>query len=456
MFGLVTEVRALARRTGSAFFPWHEIDQAWRRGLSVFLVDGLFIALSAAFVGTFIPLFALGMGATGAQVGLLTSLAGAASIAGNALGGPVVRRLNTAASPDGGRKRAALYFGRIEDTASMVLVIAIPFFFGGPAAVQALLIVQTIRSFLGSIGTPAWAAFVPMIVPLRIRGRYMSLRSMIQVGCSVVAVPAAGFIITGLHGYPTGYQASFLISMALGLTAAFFFSRIPLPHANDEEQRVPADSNAAGKVTVHTGRREWRSPFGRFMLGAFVWTVSSAVAGPFYVVFMTQGLGLKARDIGLLASFATAAQLVGYALLGRYVDRRGSRLVVVLSALGLAIVPLGWLLVKNWWAILPLHVLAGVATAGYGLASFNLLLEVTPENGRASYTGAYYTLLAVAATIAPLVGSWLFRLHGFPSTLAVTGIASLFAAALFGVLFWGGPAWRTRLRGGDSLGAAVP
>jgi len=453
---MVIRMHSLARRAASALFPWHEIDQGWRRGLSLFLMDGLFIALSAAFVGTFIPLFALGMGATGEQIGLLTSLAGAASVAGNALGGPAVRWLNTAASPDGGRKRAALYFGRIEDAVSMVLVIAIPFFLAGPAAVQALLIVQTIRSFLGSIGTPAWAAFVPMIVPLRIRGRYMSLRSMIQVGCSVVAVPAAGFIITGLHAYPTGYQASFVLSLLLGLIAAFFFSRIPLPPADDEEQRVPTDSTGTGKRTVHISRREWRGPFGRFMLGAFVWTVSSAIAGPFYVVFMTQGLALKARDIGLLASFATAAQLVGYALLGRYVDQRGSRIVVVVSALGLAIVPLGWLLVRNWWIILPLHLLAGVATAGYGLASFNLLLEVTPENGRASYTGAYYTLLAVAATIAPLVGSWLFRLHGFPSTLAVTGIASLFAAALFGVLFRGGPAWRTRLRGGDSLGAAVP
>jgi MFS family permease len=403
------------RATG-LFLPWSEVAPEWRRGLSLFLIDGTFIALSSGFVTTFVPLFALGMGASGAQVGLLTSLGSAAAVVGCALGGAVVRALHS-------RKRAALYFSRISDSLSLLLVIAIPFFLSGPAAVAALLTVQTARGFFSNLGVPAWAAFVPTIVPLQIRGRYISLRSMIQVFVTVLAVPVAGFLIARLGGYAAGFQVSFTIAVALGLVSSWFFSRIP-ERSTEETSDQPASTEAG---SVHW----WRGPFGRFLLGTTLWTLASAIAGPFYIVFMSKDLGLNAGAIGLLTSFATAIQLIGYALLGRIVDRNGGRAMLGLSALALALVPLGWLFVHTWWNILPIYVVSGLATAGYGLTSFNLMLQITPERGRASYTGAYYTSLAVAGAIAPLVGARLFSQWGFNAVIIAGGIGGLAAALLF-------------------------
>jgi MFS family permease len=413
---LSRKARSLTWRVTGLFLPWAEVGPEWRRGLRLFLIDGTYIALSSAFLATFMPLFALGMGASGAQVGLLTSLGSAAAVVGCALGGPVVRALHS-------RKRAALYFSRIGDSLSLLLVIAIPFFLSGPAAITALLTVQTVRGLFSNLGVPAWAAFVPTIVPIQIRGRYISLRSMIQVLVTVVAVPVAGFIIARLGGYPTGFQVSFTIAVTLGLVASWFFSRIPEPAAEETaDQPTRAEEGSAPW---------WQGTFGRFLLGAALWTLASAIAGPFYVVFMSEDLGLNAGAIGLLISFATAMQLIGYALLGRVVDRDGARTLLGLSALALALVPLGWLLVHAWWSILPIYVVSGFATAGYGLTSFNLMLEVTPEQGRASYTAAYYTSLAVAGAIAPLVGARLFEQWGFSAVVTVGGIGSLAAALLF-------------------------
>jgi predicted MFS family arabinose efflux permease len=75
--------------------------------------------------------------------------------------------------------------------------------------------------------------------------------------------------------------------------------------------------------------------------------------------------------------------------------------------------------------------LACFATAGYGLTSFNMMLQVTPEQGRASYTSAYYTALAVAAAIAPLIGARLFGQWGFNTVVLVGAISSLAAALAF-------------------------
>ena len=161
-----------------------------------------------------------------------------------------------------------------------------------------------------------------------------------------------------------------------------------------------------------------------------VWTLGTATVAPFYVVFMTRDLGLDARGIGLLTAVSTGAQLVGFLLLGPRVDRRGNRGTLIGSVLVLALVPFGWLLVREWMQILPLYVLAGLASAGMTLASLNMLLELSPEENRAGYAGAYYSVLAAAAMIAPLIGGWLFARWGFAGAALVGGLA-----------VW--PAWRS-------------
>jgi MFS family permease len=386
--------------------------------MAFFLADGLFIGLTNALTMTYIPLYALGMGASGAEIGLLSALQNGAAIAGSAASGTAVRWLHS-------RKLVSLYFHRIIDHLVLLLVVAIPSVAAPSAAIYTLLGLQAIRSFLSSIGAPAWSAFVPLIVPLEVRGRYMAVRWMIKVISGIAVPPLAAFIILSLGGYPTGYQVNFALAVGTGLTCAWFFSQIPEP-ASVATADLPASPQA--------GRLRWRSPFGRFAIGVSLWTVASTIAAPFYIVFMSKSLGLGVGAIGLLTSFTTAAQLVGLIVIGRLVDRRGARVVYAMSTLALAVVPLGWLLVQNWSHIVPLAALSGLATAGSSLAGQNALWDVTPEEGRASYTSAYYTLTSIAATVAPLLGGWCFAQWGFHGVIAVGGVASVVAASLLALL----------------------
>ena len=149
---------------------------------------------------------------------------------------------------------------------------------------------------------------------------------------------------------------------------------------------------------------------------------------------MTRDLHLGAEAIGLLTAFATGAQLIGYMLLGPIADRRGNYAILCFSALLTAMVPLGWLLVHAWWHILPLYLLTGFSAAGFANTKFNLMLELSPEEGRASYMGTAYTTAGIAATIAPLMGGYLFSQIGFSGTLLITGVASLAAVLVWVIL----------------------
>jgi MFS family permease len=412
-------VRRYVSRTADALLSWSQLEPWRRTGLTLFLLDGLAVILVMSFASTYVPLYALAMGATAFEVGLLSSAHSLGVIGGSALSGRLVTAL-------GNPKRVTLYFGRVWHALSYLLLLAIPLFFTDAAAVRVLIVVYALRTLIGETGVPAWAAFVPTLVPIQIRGRFMSLRSVFKMVALMTIMPLAGAVITGLGGYPFGYQVCFAAMAVLGLAATGFFRRIPDP--------TPAPEPAViHEAPVRRGAW-WRGPFGGFVCGLTVWTLGTALAAPFYVVFMTRDLGLDARAIGLLTALNTAAQLVGFLLLGPQVDRRGNRGALVVSVALLSLLPLGWLLVRHWTHILPLYVLSGLASAGMNLSSLNLLLELSPEDARAGYAGAYYSLLAAATTIAPLIGSWLFAQGGFGGVVIAGGSGGLVGAGVLAAL----------------------
>jgi MFS family permease len=408
--------RALAR-SAENLLDWSHLEPWRRRGLLLFLLDGLAVIFVMSFASTYVPLYALAMGATAAEIGLLSSAASLGVIGGSALSGRLVRLL-------GSPKRVTLYCARIWEALTYLPLLAIPFFFTGTTAVRVLIVVYTVRTLIGESGVPSWAAFVPSLVPIHIRGRFMSLRSVLKMVAMMIIIPLAGAAITALGGYPAGYQVVFGVMMLLGLAAAGFFSRIP--------EREPAHL-AAPERPAH-GRTQWRGAFGAFALGMTVWTLGTATVAPFYVVLMTRDLGLDARGIGLLTAVSTGAQLVGFLLLGPRVDRRGNQGTLIGSVLALALAPFGWLLVRDWTQVLPLYVLAGLASAGMTLASLNMLLELSPEESRAGYAGAYYSVLAAAAMIAPLIGGWLFARWGFAAAAVVGWLVGLAGASILAIL----------------------
>jgi MFS family permease len=79
-------------------------------------------------------------------------------------------------------------------------------------------------------------------------------------------------------------------------------------------------------------------------------------------------------------------------------------------------------------------VLSGLASAGMNLASLDMLLELSPEESRASHAGAYYSILAAATAVAPLLGGWLFAGWGFAGAAWAAGAGGMAGVAILAVL----------------------
>jgi MFS family permease len=88
-------------------------------------------------------------------------------------------------------------------------------------------------------------------------------------------------------------------------------------------------------------------------------------------------------------------------------DRRGAAWVTRVSGLLIPSIPLIWAVVPNIWWLFPEESLSGFLWAGYGLASFNLVLSLSPESQRARFVAIYQVVGFAAAFAGPLIGSLL-------------------------------------------------
>jgi MFS family permease len=103
---------------------------------------------------------------------------------------------------------------------------------------------------------------------------------------------------------------------------------------------------------------------------------------------------------------------------------------MALAAAGLTLYPLLTAVAPNVEWILFVSFIGGVFTPGFGLAFFNGLLEVCPEENRASYIAGYSTLVNFAAFVSPMIASSLTIWFGLRELL-LAGAMLRFGSAVW-------------------------
>ncbi len=393
------------------------------RGLRYFLLDGLFSTVSENFFINYIALYALSFGATIGQVGLLTAvtnLAGTLSLFPGAYAAERTRN----------RKRLVLWTGGGVSRLALLALAAIPLATGDPGTALILIIIfNSIRSFMSSFANPAWTSIVADLVPGFIRGRYFGLRNSLMAAGAFLAAALAGWIIRHGNGFSgfrhAGYQAAFFIACITGLAGTFFFSRIPRSGIS----APPADERRPGRMPGILSML----PFAGLVLHALLWNLSVQLAAPFFNVYLVNGLGAGMTLVGIATASSSAASLPGQYLFGRIMDRRGAIPLLLLTGLLIPLIPLLWMVVRAPWQVPFLNAFGGFLWAGYNMANFTLLLELSPEAQRPRAVALFQVAVFSSAVIGPALGGLLTERYGFMPVFAASGIGRF--AALVPFLF---------------------
>ncbi|MGE5654512.1 MAG: MFS transporter [Bacillota bacterium] len=381
--------------------------------LNLSIADGLFATISNNFVGFMTP-FLLGFGASNTHISAMASLQ---SLAGNVLQIPFAHLTERL-----GRRKFLCIIAGILSRLLWVLLFFVPVLWHGQTAIYAFIAIMVAQSICSALNAPAWTSFMGDIVPKEIRGRFFATRNIIMNIGSLFAVTIAGRMIEA-GGFPNGYRRGILISLLFGLVSFVFFLMIPEPKFQPVQQTSVSQrwTNRARRTPLRQQLQTLsNSQFGRFVLLTTLMSLGAGMSGPFFSVYAMQNLGATTKHLGYYAAGATACVILSQGIWGYLSDRKGARLVMQLSAFGVTLSPLIWIFSTSPWHPIIGEGVGGLAWSGWGLASFNLLLELTPEDRRPTFVAAHSFVNGLAAFVAPLIGGVITEKFGIPAVFMVT------------------------------------
>jgi MFS family permease len=397
----------------------HLTERDLERANRLITVDGICsMAMASAQGGPFLTAFALGIGATNYDIGLMAAI----GFLGQAVQLPSLFLLQHFP-----HRRAITVASAVTSRLAWTFIILTPALFVD-RGVSWLLLWLLLSAVLTAVAAPAWNSLLHDLVPAGRLGRVFSLRTLLG---NLVALPltfGGGLFVDWVHVRLPGaelyaYALLFLVGLGFGLVGVIAIARLPEPTmATPEGIRL---FELLARPLRDTNYR-------RFLVFVGVWNFAVNLATPFFAAYMLRRLGLPLSTVTGLAVIAQVANLAFLRVWGQLADRVSNKAVIATCAPFYLLAFLAWAftsLPAPHWLTLPIlvaiHVTSGMATAGIGLPIGNIGLKLAPSGSAHAYLTVAGLTGAISGTLAPMLGGVL---------------ADLFAARRLGLLFtWSEP-----------------
>ena len=387
----------------------HNLRWFWR--------EGVFAQASESILAAYLTLFLLAMGASRAQIGFMSALSSLCAAAVLLPGAISVERK--------GHRKLIVLLGGGGTRAVLVPLMLVPLFLSGRPAVLFAIALVVVRSAFAHFSLPAWTSLTADMVPLSFRGRYFASRNIAMGVAGMITAFLVGHLINRA-GFPVGYQVALGMALAFGVVSTVSWGRLQEPAAVMSQRTL----NGRSSVPLLQQLRA-NADFVAFCCVAAVLHFSIGFSGPFLSVYIVERLGAGASMVGTVAMVSTLAALPGQRLFGTLTDRWGPRRVQLITSVGIPLVPWAWALASKPWHLIPINLVGGFLWSGYALASFALLLTLTPEDRRSRYTAVYQIAVMLALAGGSALGGIIAVKWGFVSLFVLAGLLRFGSALLF-------------------------
>ena len=346
--------------------------------------------------GAFFTGFALFLGATDFQLGVLAAIPLLAQVF-QLPGAYIVEKT-------GWRRQIVGWFSVV--SRSFWLPIALVPLLPGHHAMRWFMALYLVSSVVMNFAGAGWVAWMSAIVPPQIRGRYFGMRNRINGGISIIASLVAGLVIDAFrdrHFEQGGYLTLQLIAVFAGLMAFRLILRQPDPDYRAEE--LPP----LGRYLLQPLRD---ANYRHIMFFYLYWMFAVSLAAPFFNAHLLKHMNWNFRRLAVVGILFSVSNILFHPLWGKLVDRYGHKPILMTTATGIVALPLFYAFCP-WDARWPIYfnaIFGGICWAGNGLALFNLILEFLPANRRTMYVAVLAALSGIVNFVASILSGWLAQL----------------------------------------------
>lgn len=390
-----------------------------------YLVLEIFWATFLGAAATFNTAFAIRLGATDTQIGLLTSLPALIAIVVLI---PAGRFLNSR------RNTRPWLLGSLALYRSGFLVVALIPWLNFLGISQGALLVF----WLVFLSIPVHffnVGFIPMlteVIPPANRVNVFTWRNVIYNAASSVCVYLFGQWLTRV-AFPVNYQVMYVVSYFIALLSLFFLLKIQVP------VKPMAIEVQNRKKSLRESIKEIRqdlavySDFAAMVRNTLLHSVGLWMATPLYMLYYVRILDASDSWIGTQGAVASLATIAGFLLWRKWMQRLGESKTLRITIILAGLYPLLVGLTESLTLILVWVALSGLLAGGISLSHLNTLLRVTPAKDRTGYTAIYMTTMNIGLFISPMIGVALADRFGFGPVLIACGIVTILGSASFWV-----------------------
>ena len=276
------------------------------------------------------------------------------------------------------------------------------------AAVVALTGFLAVHQGMGAISGCAWNSWMRDLVPETEQGRFFGRRTAATTALSVALALLGGGVVDVWKDYiprspALAYSWLFALSGMIGLYGVFLLSITPEPPM----PAVGKHSHPLGIIAAPFRDRNFR----RLITFLSCWNFSINLAAPFFTVYMLKTLGYPMTTIMALTIVSQLSNLAALSIWGALIDRFSNKAVLGVCAPLFLACMLAWSFTSLpsiaaivFYALVAIHILMGISTAGVALASNNLAMRLSPSGEATSYLAANGVVTSVCAAVAPIVG----------------------------------------------------
>jgi len=302
--------------------------------------------------------------------------------------------------------------------------------------VYVLIMIIAISSLFASIGGVSWLAWMSDLIPENIRGSYFGKRNMFSLTCGTISVILGGYFLSFWakrfgETDPYGYIILFSLGITAGIISMVILMQIPEVVTTENSEKKALNFQLFLSPLKDTN-------FRKLILLVSIWIFGIQLAGPFYAVFMLNNLKMKFSTITIFGAFAMLSTIFMMKIWGSISDKMGNKPVITVSSLILILVPLLWIFATktNYYVLVLLaHILTGAFMAGISLSQFNIVLKLSPQNGRSVYLALYAAITGLTGGIAPIAGGAIMqmfnKLHFSIFSYEMSNLQVIFILSMF-------------------------
>lgn len=270
-----------------------------------------------------------------------------------------------------------------------------------------LIVLASVYAAALNLIQPHWRAWMGSIVPARRRGTFFAIRTRLTMVSSLLIFIGGGGVLTlCANSGDAGVGFALLFAFAaLGRAC----SSMLLWQMHDPEPRSDDPSHRVLRTSLRQLAQALRDPGFRhytFFLSGMMGVV--AISAPFFAVHMLNGLGFTYLEYSINAAASIVTQFLLLGFWGRFSDRYGNRVVILLTGCMLPCLPLLWLVSPDFYYLLLVQIASGAVWSGFTLSTSNFLYDLRPHRtGFATFAAVQASITAAAVFVGGLTGGFL-------------------------------------------------